>query len=183
MPEVEARAADTEVGRALLTAHRPAAMSRTLGRTIVRKYGGPVPTDTLDIAERASVEVTSEHELYPIDHVFDGRGGPGGSCWVAGTPGAQTVVLRFQVPTDIETLTIESEERVTCAQQIDVEGWSDARQRPFEAPPRLLHYAPYGLSFHRETWEIAEQGVTHVSLRVLPAPLFRFATLTTILFR
>lgn len=35
-------------------------MSPTLGRPIVREYLG----------------LASEHELFPIDHVFDGRSGP-----------------------------------------------------------------------------------------------------------
>src|SRR5688572_19168808 len=64
-------AVDTKVGDVPLSA---------LGaRSIARKHGGPVPTDTLDVAGLASVEVTSEEELYPVDHLFDGRNGAGGS--------------------------------------------------------------------------------------------------------
>jgi hypothetical protein len=182
--EVETREAATEAGRALVREDKlPPDVSHSLGRAIVRKYAGPVATDTLDIAGRASVEVTSENELYPIDHVFDGRSGPGGSCWVAGTPGPQTILLRFHAPTNIENLTIESEERLTCTQEIVVAGWSDDRQSPFGAPPRMLSYTPYGRSFHRETWNIVERGVTYVSFSVVPSPVVRFATLTAILFR
>lgn len=155
-----------------------------LARAIVRTHAGSVPTDTLDVASLASVEVSSEQELYPIDNVFDGRVGQGGSCWVAASYGAQTVNLRFHAPTDIESVTIESEELgITCTQQIDVAGWSAHREAGFESPARVLHYSPYGPSFHREVWELAERGVTHLWLRVTPAPLLRLASLTAIILR
>lgn len=159
-------------------------MSSPAGRTIVRTHDGPAPTDIVDVATVATVEVTSENELFPIDHLFDGRSGPGGSCWVAGKPGTQTLVLRFHAPVDIATVTVESEERgITCTQQLDVAGWSEHRQAPFEAPPRVLHYSPYGPSFHRETWEIGQRGVSHLWMRITPAPLTRLATLTALVLR
>ncbi|HEY8079889.1 MAG TPA: hypothetical protein VIF62_37415 [Labilithrix sp.] len=161
-----------------------AALSGSLGRPIVRRHGGPIPTDTLDVAALASVDVTSEHELFPIDNVFDGRQGSGGSCWAARQPGVQTVLLRFHAPTDLERLTIESEEcGGTCSQDIDVSGYSAHREKTFEAPRRVLNYSPYGPSFHRETWILSERGVTHVWIRIAPSPLGRFASLTSITFR
>lgn len=160
-----------------------APVSTLLGRAI-RRNAAPSTTDTIDVAAVATVAVTSEQELYPVDHLFDGRSGIGGSCWVAATRGPQTIVLRFHAPTDIRSVVVDSEERsVTCTQQLDMAGWSDHRQAPFDAPPRILHYSPYGPSFHRETWDIAERGVTHVWFRVTPALPDRLATLTAIILR
>jgi hypothetical protein len=155
-----------------------------VSRAIVRKYGGPVPTDTVDVASTASVTVTSENELFPIDHVFDGRSGPGGSCWTAASSGEQTIDLRFRVPVDVASLVLEVEERErTCEVQLDVSLWFDGQPTPTAAPRRVLAFSPYGPSFHRESWTITERGVTHVAIRVTPLSAGRVASLTSIILR
>lgn len=160
------------------------AVSAVQGRAIVRPRAGVIATDTLDVAALASVEVSSENELYPIDNTFDGRNGAGGSCWVAGKPGVQVVHLRFRAPTEIHTVIVESEEHnLTSSQQIELSGWIDDRWGPFASPPRVLRYSPYGASFHRETWVISEPSVTEILLHVTPAPAARLASLTAIILR
>lgn len=156
-----------------------------VARSIARKHGGLVPTDTLDIAALASVEVTSEQELYPVDHLFDGRNGPGGSCWMASSSGAQIIVLRFHRPiADLETVVVESEERSdTMKQTLELSGWSEQTQRPFERSPVTLEYAPYGSSFHRASWDVPERDVTFLRLRVTPERSRERATLTAIILR
>lgn len=160
-------------------------LSATPGRPIIRKYDGPVPLDTMDIAALASIEVTSEEELYPVDHIFDGRNGPGGSCWMASTDGPQVIVLRFHRPIAVLTrVAVESEERGgKGTQRIELSGWSEDTQRPFETPPRELEYTPYGPSFHRATWDIMERNVSHIRLRITPGPQRRRASLTAIILR
>lgn len=153
-------------------------------RVIVQRHLGEVPTDTLDIAAGAWVEVTSEQELFPVDRLFDGRSGPGGSCWVAAAPGLQTIRLRFRSPTDLASLIVESEERaISSSQRIAITGRSEHHGGAFELAPRVLHYSPYEAGFHRETWLLAERAVTEVSLHVEPAPARRLASLTAIIFR
>lgn len=158
------------------------------GRPVLRRHAWPVPTDVVDVAEVASVEVTSEQELYPIDHVFDGGVGPGGSCWVARSAGTQLVILRFHSPRYVGDVVIESEERQESrTQRIDVAA--------YRAPPapgvvaavqgasRLFEYAPYRESFHRATWTIAAEGITELHIRVAPVPADRRASLTAIILR
>lgn len=159
-------------------------LSGAVGRAIARKHGGLVPTDIIDVAALASVEVTSEEELYPVDHLFDGRDGPGGSCWTASTSGPQVIVLRFHRPVALDTVVIESEERSdTRTRIIELSGWSELTQRPFEHPPRELRYSPYGPSFHRASWELGESDVTHLRLRVIPDGSRDRASLTAIVLR
>jgi hypothetical protein len=160
-------------------------VSVLVARSIARKHGGPVPTDTLDVAALASVEVTSEQELYPVDHLFDGRNGPGGSCWVASSAGAQIIVLRFSRPIALlGTVVVESEERSDrMVQGLELSGWSEHTQRPFEHPPRKLEYSPYGASFHRASWDVAERDVSHLRLRVTPESKRGRATLTAVILR
>ncbi|MBA2251333.1 MAG: hypothetical protein H0W13_01310, partial [Nitrospirales bacterium] len=52
----------------------------------------------MSIPDVASVLVSSEEPSYPIDHVFDDRNGPGGTRWVAGEVGEQTIILAFDHP-------------------------------------------------------------------------------------
>lgn len=155
------------------------------GRAIARKHTGPVPTDIVDVAAMASVEVTSEEELYPVDHLFDGRNGPGGSCWMASAAGAQVIVLRFVRPmTLLATVIVESEERSdTRRQTIELSGSSELTQRTFECGARELRYSPYGPSFHRASWELAERDVTHLRLRIVPDGNRDRASLTAIILR
>jgi hypothetical protein len=54
-----------------------------------------------DVATLATVLVSSEDPQHPINHVFDHRRGPGGSRWIAGSPGEQTVILAFDTPQTI----------------------------------------------------------------------------------
>lgn len=155
------------------------------GRAIVRKHRGPVPTDILDLSQLARVEVTSEQELYPIDLLFDGRDGPGGSCWVASSMGPQDIVLRFERPLGVlDTISVESEERsVQHTQTLELGGWSEHTQGEFGGAARPLEYAPYGPSFHRTVWNLGERIVTYIRLRVIPGRPAAYASLTSIVLR
>lgn len=139
----------------------------------------------MDLARLAIVDVTSEEELYPVDHVFDGRNGPGGSCWMASRVGPQSIVLRFHEPLSARvSMVIESEERSdTCTQEIRVAGWCVDASRPFEGETRVFEYAPYGKSFHRGEWRLSEQSISHLCVRVTPLPSWRRASLTSIVLR
>lgn len=155
------------------------------GRAIVRKHRGVVPTDIVDVAAQARVDVTSEQELFPVDHLFDGRDGPGGSCWVASATGPQDIMLRFERPLAVlDTVTVESEERsVQHSQIIELGGWSEHSQGPFDVASRPLEYAPYGPSFHRTVWNVGARIVTHIRLRVIPGRPATYASLTSIVLR
>src|SRR5439155_1179463 len=70
----------------------------------------PIPAGEINVPEVATVLVTSETADHPIDNVFDGRRGPGGSRWVAEKPGEQTLILAFDAPQMIHKITLEVEE-------------------------------------------------------------------------
>jgi hypothetical protein len=68
----------------------------------------PIPTPgEIDIAAVATVLVTSEAAEHPVDHAFDAHRGPGGSRWVAGEPGEQTLILAFDAPQAIRRVILE----------------------------------------------------------------------------
>jgi hypothetical protein len=69
----------------------------------------PMPGE-IDIAAVAAVLVTSEDPDHPVDHAFDQQRGPGGSHWVAGETGEQTLILAFDAPQTIRRILLEVEE-------------------------------------------------------------------------
>jgi hypothetical protein len=64
----------------------------------------------IDIAAVATVLVTSEDPGHPVDHAFDRHRGPGGTRWIAGEPGEQTLILAFDAPQAIRRVALEVEE-------------------------------------------------------------------------
>lgn len=153
-------------------------------RAIVRGHARAVATDILDVAALADVEVSSEQDLYPIDHVFDGQSGAGGSCWIASAPGIQTVMLHFRRAPNVATVTLESEELGDTRQQrLELAVWSDGDDSHFQAAGRTVRFSPYGPSFHRTSWDVHTRGVSRLRVQVMPEPDKRFATLTSIILR
>src|SRR5499425_2689459 len=75
-------------------------------------------TDRLDIPTLATVLVTSESAEHPVDHLFDGRDGPGGTRWVASKEGEQTLILVFDTPQTICEVTLEAEEPFVSRTQV-----------------------------------------------------------------
>src|SRR3982751_3258034 len=69
-----------------------------------------VTTGEIDVAAVATVLVTSEDPGHPVDHAFDQQRGPGGSRWVAGESGEQTLILAFDAPQEIRRILLEVEE-------------------------------------------------------------------------
>jgi hypothetical protein len=151
-------------------------------RAIVRRMRAPASKDTLDLAVLATVDVSSEQAAFPIDNVFDGQSGPGGSCWIAGTSGEQVILVRFHGTHDLDTILVESEERGdTRTQRIDLEVWSEHGR--VELTPRTFSFTPYGPSFHKAIWSLGARGVTSFRLRVTPDPADKRASLTSIAAR
>jgi len=139
-----------------------------------------------DIAALATVGVTSEAADYPIDNAFDSHGGPGGSRWVAGTPGPQRLLLAFDAPQPLRLLRLEVEERdVSRTQEIQVAISRDEGQTYQTLVRQEYTFSPPGTTFEREVWSIPVEGVTHLQLVITPdkggAP--GHATLTTLVLQ
>lgn len=152
-------------------------------RAIVRR-SGLAPSDLVDLAATATVTVTSEQALYPIDNVFDAQSGPGGSCWVAEALGPQTISIEFHVAQRVSEIVVESEERAeTCSQHLDVTVDAEGGAPATVEPPRLFRFSPYGPTFHRASWLVSAPRITRVHVRIVPAPADRRASLTSIIVK
>jgi hypothetical protein len=130
----------------------------------------PAPTPgEIDIAAVATVLVTSEAPEHPVDHAFDAHRGPGGSRWVAGEPGEQTLILAFDAPQAIRRVILEVEElEVPRTQELQLAVSTDGGRTYREVLRQDYNFSPPGTSFEREDWTLDAVGVTHLRLMIRP---------------
>jgi hypothetical protein len=122
-----------------------------------------------DIAAIATVWVTSEAADAPIDRAFDESRGPGGSRWVAAVPGEQRLILAFDTPQTIRTISLEVEESdVSRTQVLHLAVSCDGGQIYQELRRQEFNFSPPGTTFEREEWAVTLEGVTHLQLVITP---------------
>jgi hypothetical protein len=122
-----------------------------------------------DIAAIATVWVTSEAADAPIDRAFDESRGPGGSRWVAAAPGEQRLILAFDTPQTIRTISLEVEESgVSRTQVLHLAASCDGGQFYQELRRQEFTFSPPGTTFEREEWAVTLEGVTHLQLLITP---------------
>jgi hypothetical protein len=123
----------------------------------------------LDVAAIASVLVTSETADHPVENAFDARRGPGGSRWVAETPGEQTLILTFDTPQKIQQVPLEVEEnQASRTQELQLAISLDGGRTYCELLRQEYNFSPPGTTFEREEWVVAAEGVTHLRLWIKP---------------
>src|SRR4051794_21299504 len=130
------------------------------------------PDDTtgkIDIAAVATVLVTTEAPDHPIDLAFDLHRGPGGTRWVAGELGEQTVILAFDAPRTIDQILLEVEElEVARTQELQLCLSCDGGRTYRELLRQEFNFSPDGTTFERETWAMTAEGITHLRLVIKP---------------
>jgi hypothetical protein len=128
----------------------------------------PMP-GRIDVAAVATVLVSSEDPEHPIDHAFDDRRGPGGSRWVAGETGEQTVILAFDAPQAIRRVVLEVEEQeVARTQELQLAVSGDGGRTYRELVRQEYNFSPPGTTFERKDWAVVAEGVTHLRLVIKP---------------
>ena len=155
-----------------------------LRKQIISKRSEPGSLEgEIPIADVATVQVTSEQADHPIDHAFDRSRGPGGSRWVADTPGEQSVILVFDSPRTIRQIGLEVEElAVSRTQELAVSVSADGGRTYRELVRQEFNFSPPGTSFEREVWSVSVDAVTHLRLEIKPDKGGRIgrATLTSL---
>lgn len=137
---------------------------------------GQMPAETrtgrqteLNIDAIATALVTSETPDHPIEHAFDDRRGPGGTFWLAGVDGEQTVTLVFDTPQAVRGVHLEIEEReVSRTQELQLAISQDGGQTYREILRQEYNFSPPGTVFEREDWTLVADGVTHLRLWIKP---------------
>ena len=141
--------------------------------------------DVKDIPALATVLVTSEAPEHPVDHLFDASAGPGGTRWIAGVDGDQTLVLAFDAPQSIRAIGIEAEEPSATRTNVLIISLSEDGGRTYQERIRQEFNFSRGTTFEREEWSVPAERITHVRVVIQPdkghAP-YR-ATLTSLTVR
>jgi hypothetical protein len=143
-------------------------------------------TGEIDIATFATVLVTSEAPDHPIDLAFDPHRGPGGTRWIAGESGEQTVTLAFDAPQRINQILLEVEEpEVARTQELQLCLSCDGGRTYREFLRQEFNFSPPGTTFEREDWAVTAESVTHLRLVIKPDKGSKpcLATLTSLVLR
>src|ERR1051325_9441013 len=158
-------------------------------KQIIRSPSPAVPafgSRELDVADLATVFVTSETPTFPVENVFDDRRGPGGSRWVAAEPGEQGLTIAFDAPQTIQRVVLEIEEREgERTQELQLSVSEDGGQTYDEVRRQEYTFSPSGATFEREEWSLPAREVTHVRLWIKPDKGNRpcLATLTSLVLQ
>ena len=126
----------------------------------------PFEGGTLDIANLASVEITSEHQAFPIEFALqpgDRRG------WRAAEPGAQTIRLVFDEPQKLSRIRLVFEETEIQRTQEFVLTWSADHGQSFrEIVRQQWNFSPPATVRETEDYTVDLRDVNILELRILP---------------
>jgi hypothetical protein len=140
-----------------------------LRKQVLQPVGSQSSGREISIADAATVLVSSELSDHPIDYMCDGQRGPGSTRWIAEQPGDQTVVLAFDTARNIDTVTLEIEEReVSRTQELTLAISRDRGQTYEEVLRQEFNFSPSGATFEHEEWRLAAEGITSLRLWIRP---------------
>ena len=129
----------------------------------------PPASGELDVVRLATALVSSEAETHPIEHAFDAQRGPGGSRWMAGSEGDQTLILAFDAPQTIGQIILEVEEtEVSRTQELQLAVSTDGGQTYREIVRQEFNFSPPHTGFEQEQWRINAGEVTHLRVQIQP---------------
>lgn len=119
----------------------------------------------MDLAQIATVEVTSEDPNFPIESVFSSDSGPG---WRASEKGEQHVRLIFDHPVSLRHIQLnflDPEHERT--QEFTVQ-WSSERGQPQEIVRQQWNFSPSGATREVEDYDVHLDQVSILELRIKP---------------
>ena len=113
-----------------------------------------------DLTQIATVEVSSEDPLFPVESVFSG-GGPG---WRASETGEQQIRLIFDEPVSVRRIQLRFDEPAIQRTQEFSLAWASARA---EGPSREIVRQQWSFSPHGSNTELEDYTVDLADLSVL----------------
>jgi hypothetical protein len=126
---------------------------------------GPGPR-WMDLAEIATVEVSSEDPGFPIESVFNADGGPG---WRASEKGEQQIRLIFDQAVAVHRIQLHFLEPERDRLQEFTVRWSAADGGPpKEIVRQQWNFSPGGSTSEIEDYEVNLDGVSTVELVIQP---------------
>jgi len=124
------------------------------------------PQNWLDLAQLATVEVTSEDSSYTIESALIPDGTPG---WRAAGPGPQTIRLLFDEPLKISGIHLDFHEDQVSRTQEFVLRWLPAGSSSYQDVVRQQYsFSPGGSTHEHEDYFRALANVAALELRIVP---------------
>ncbi|MGA2717207.1 MAG: carbohydrate-binding protein [Bryobacteraceae bacterium] len=122
------------------------------------------PAAWLDLAQIATVEVTSEDPRFPIESVFT-NGDPG---WRAGQTGEQQIRLIFDEPVSVRHIQLRFKEPATERTQEFVLRWSAAQGGESEIVRQQWNFSPEGSTTEVEDYAVDLERLSVLELAICP---------------
>jgi F5/8 type C domain len=124
----------------------------------------------IDIAGCATIAYSSENPAHPVEHMLDGRCGPGATRWVsARSDTVEHIVVEFDRPQAISRLLYEVEETMgERTQEVRVEISEDGGRSYRQILVQEYNFSPGGATYQREEQRFNLRQVTHLRLTIVP---------------
>jgi F5/8 type C domain len=126
--------------------------------------------DEVDIAICATIAYSSEDPAHPVEHLLDGRSGPGATRWISAHPDViEQIVVEFDQPQTISRLVYEVEEAVReRTQEVRVEFSDDGGRTYRQILVQEYTFSPGGATYQREDQRLNLRQVSHLRLTIVP---------------
>jgi hypothetical protein len=130
----------------------------------------PRAADEVDIAGCATIAYSSETPAHPVEHLLDGRSGPGATRWISARPDViEQIVVEFDQPQTISRLVYEVEEPVReRTQEVRVEVSEDGGRMYRQILVQEYTFSPGGATYQREEQRFNLRRVSHLRLTIVP---------------
>jgi hypothetical protein len=149
-----------------------------LAGTVDRSSPGPL---WKDLAQIATVEVTSEDPQFPIESVFSSNDGPG---WRASHGGEQQIRLIFDQPLPVRRMQLRFAESERERMQEFTLRWSSAEGgTPKEIVRQQYNFSPNGSTSELEDYEVNLDAVSVLELVIKPDLTHNEAPATLVAWR
>jgi len=124
----------------------------------------------LYVTAGATIAYSSEEPAHPVDNMFDGRNGSGGTCWESARENAtETLLIEFDRPQNISRLIFEAEERhLERTQEVRLEVSCDSGVSFRTLLVQEFVFSPRGATFQREDVRRDVKGLSHMRLVIVP---------------
>jgi hypothetical protein len=124
----------------------------------------------IDIAGCATIAYSSEDPAHPVEHMLDGRCGPGATRWISARPDTvEHIVVEFDQPQAIGRLVYEVEEAMReRTQEVRVEVSEDGGRTYRQILVQEYTFSPRGATYQREEQRFNLHQVSHLRFTIVP---------------
>jgi hypothetical protein len=131
---------------------------------------GAPAVDEIDIAGCATIAYSSEDPAHPVEHMLDGRSGPGATRWISARPDAiEHIVVEFDQPQPISRLVYEVEEAMReRTQEVRVEVSEDGGRTYRQILVQEYTFSPAGATYQREDQHFNLPQASRLRLTIVP---------------